>query len=356
MIPTYRISKSIIICTFVLLCLVPGAKTAHAQDNVVHAVEFYSPTCGHCKIVKDEMIIPMRAQYGTSLFILEIDVSTQAGNDIYQAAKSSHPRMAEEAAVPALVVGNTVLIGSIEIPEQFPDIVSEGLEASGIDWPEIPGLQEYIEEYGESGTSRNSIADIFNQDPFGNFLSVLVLSGMLFASIRVWLGFSRTDMGETAWPDWFFPALIAIGLIAASYLSYVELTQSEAFCGPVGDCNAVQHSKYAKLFGILPIAVLGLAGYISILIVWLLKNFGPKKWHKSASLTLVCLTGFGTLFSIYLTFLEPFVIGATCAWCLTSAVAMTMLLWISAAAYIDIKRPKRLKKRKKHRKKRRHRH
>jgi uncharacterized membrane protein len=36
------------------------------------------------------------------------------------------------------------------------------------------------------------------------------------------------------------------------------------------------------------------------------------------------------LFSIYLTFLEPFVIGATCAWCLTSALIMTLLLWAAA--------------------------
>ena len=39
---------------------------------------------------------------------------------------------------------------------------------------------------------------------------------------------------------------------------------------------------------------------------------------------------FGTLFSIYLTFLEPFVIGASCAWCLASAVLMTAILVMSA--------------------------
>jgi uncharacterized membrane protein len=42
------------------------------------------------------------------------------------------------------------------------------------------------------------------------------------------------------------------------------------------------------------------------------------------------MTVFGTLFSIYLTFLEPFVIGATCAWCLTSAVLMAALLALTA--------------------------
>jgi uncharacterized membrane protein len=43
------------------------------------------------------------------------------------------------------------------------------------------------------------------------------------------------------------------------------------------------------------------------------------------------MTVVGTLFSIYLTFLEPFVIGATCAWCLTSAVLMTVLMLLSIA-------------------------
>ena len=38
------------------------------------------------------------------------------------------------------------------------------------------------------------------------------------------------------------------------------------------------------------------------------------------------MTGGGVLFSVCLTFLEPFVIGATCAWCLSSAVIMTLLL------------------------------
>jgi uncharacterized membrane protein len=38
---------------------------------------------------------------------------------------------------------------------------------------------------------------------------------------------------------------------------------------------------------------------------------------------------FGVIFSIYLTFLEPFVIGATCAWCLSSAVIITVLLWLA---------------------------
>ena len=44
---------------------------------------------------------------------------------------------------------------------------------------------------------------------------------------------------------------------------------------------------------------------------------------------------FGVLFSIYLTFLEPFVIGASCAWCLSSAIVMTLILWASTGPALE---------------------
>jgi uncharacterized membrane protein len=47
------------------------------------------------------------------------------------------------------------------------------------------------------------------------------------------------------------------------------------------------------------------------------------------------ITLFGILFSIYLTFLEPFVIGATCIWCLSSAVIMTILFLLAAGKLND---------------------
>lgn len=41
------------------------------------------------------------------------------------------------------------------------------------------------------------------------------------------------------------------------------------------------------------------------------------------------MSGGGTLFSVYLTFLEPFVIGATCAWRITSAIMITIVMLLS---------------------------
>jgi uncharacterized membrane protein len=112
----------------------------------------------------------------------------------------------------------------------------------------------------------------------------------------------------------------------AGYLAFIETTGARAVCGPVGDCNTVQQSEYARLFGIIPVGVLGAVGYAAIIALWycgrratgLLRRFGQLGAWGAALL--------GTLFSAYLTFLEPFVIGASCLWCLSSALIITSLL------------------------------
>jgi uncharacterized membrane protein len=73
--------------------------------------------------------------------------------------------------------------------------------------------------------------------------------------------------------------------------------------------------------------VVGLVGYGAILVTWLVaRRASPRGggWHWLPwGITLA-----GVLFSIRLTALEPFVIGATCIWCLGSAIAITVLLWL----------------------------
>ena len=169
-----------------------------------------------------------------------------------------------------------------------------------------------------------------SRDPAGNALALLVLGGMLLSVFAGIYFFRRSSSAplERHW-DWLVPVLCVVGLAVASYLAYVETAQVEAVCGPVGDCNTVQQSEYARLFGVLPIGVLGLAGYVLILLAWRIGRFGNQRLAAYASLAMLGLTAAGLLFSIYLTFLEPFVIGATCAWCLTSAIIMTALFWLS---------------------------
>ncbi len=153
-----------------------------------------------------------------------------------------------------------------------------------------------------------------------------MLGAMVYSGFSLWKG-SQTESKFGA--DWVIPVLSIVGIGVAGYLSYVEFNQVEAFCGPVGNCNTVQQSSYARLFGIIPIGFLGVFGYLAIIIFWLVEVLNLPKVEQYARIGLWLITLMGILFSIYLTFLEPFVIGATCIWCLSSAVLMTILYLIA---------------------------
>lgn len=170
------------------------------------------------------------------------------------------------------------------------------------------------------------------RDPAGNALAIVVLVAMIGIVVYAAMTFRNTSTAPGAtWYAAAVPVLALVGLIVAGYLAYVEMTQTTAICGPVGDCNTVQQSEYAHLFGIIPIGLLGMAGYVAILAAWVVSRYANEQLARFASLTLLAMTLFGTLFSIYLTFLEPFVIGATCIWCVTSAIVMTLLFWLTYA-------------------------
>jgi uncharacterized membrane protein len=185
-------------------------------------------------------------------------------------------------------------------------------------------------------TKKLSLWDRFRQDTVGNTVSVIVLIGMIFSVTAVGKHVLTTSFDLKPWPVWAVPVIVLVGLFVAIYMSYVEVTETQAVCGPIGDCNTVQQSSYALLFGLIPTGVLGIAGYLLIGMAWLLAVSGPERWRKIAVLGCWLLCVFGALFSIYLTFLEPFVIGATCAWCLTSAIVMHLLLWATTAPAIKV--------------------
>jgi uncharacterized membrane protein len=104
----------------------------------------------------------------------------------------------------------------------------------------------------------------------------------------------------------------------------------EAVCGPIGDCNAVQGSSYAQILGI-PVALFGIIFYVAVALLWIaLPRFTDNRRRRIALGSLLGLTVAGTLFSVYLTILEIFVIEAICAWCLTSAVISTALMLLVA--------------------------
>ncbi len=137
----------------------------------------------------------------------------------------------------------------------------------------------------------------------------------------------------TDWYKWAIPISILGGLTVSGYLSFIEARGEQVTCGPLlSGCINVQNSSYAKLFGFFPVGQLGFLGNIAVLIAWAFWQFGPLNLRKLAALGMWGMCIFGVLFSTYLTFLEPFVIGATCMWCIASAVEMIVLLLASTPA------------------------
>ena len=116
--------------------------------------------------------------------------------------------------------------------------------------------------------------------------------------------------------------LAVIGLGIASYLTYVHYAGIKPACTAGESCTKVQTSIYSKLGGV-PVALMGLIGYIVILASLLVRETETSRFA-----TLVfTLAGFG--FSAYLTYRELFSIHAVCEWCATSAGIMTILMLMS---------------------------
>ena len=110
-------------------------------------------------------------------------------------------------------------------------------------------------------------------------------------------------------------ALLGAGI--AAYLTYVRATGGAVVCA-TGGCEKVQSSSYSEVLGV-PVAVIGLAGYLFLGATALVA--GEATAAAGAALALA-----GFAFSVYLIYVQLFVIDAICLWCLASDGVMTLLL------------------------------
>lgn len=134
------------------------------------------------------------------------------------------------------------------------------------------------------------------------------------------------------WYKWSILISTIGGLAITGYITFVESIGAPITCGPSNGCGAVQNSRYSVLFDFLPVGMVGLVGYFGILMTWIAMQIGPYTIKRTTALAIWTMCIFGVLFSTYLTFLEPFVIGATCMWCISSEVLMIILLLVSTPA------------------------
>ena len=308
--------------------LSPAPVGAQDAQPVVRAVLFWQAGCPHCEETLTQTIPPLREKYGTQLELLTIEVISIDDIQTLYAVGAAYGLTKEQTGVPLIVIGDQVLAGSEQVRDQLPALIESHLAQGGVDWPTDPSLREFLPTGSAPAQAAPKLMDTAPAQPKNNgfSLAIGILVLMALALIYSLVAFA---MGRTyslpAWTDWLIPMFIAIGIGVAGYLTYIETQPVTPICGPIGNCETVQQSSYAKIFGILPMRIFGFLGYFGLLAAWLTRRFLPK-WSQPAAVAFFGMAFFAVVFSSYLTYLEPFVIHAVCIWCLSSAVISTLLL------------------------------
>jgi uncharacterized membrane protein len=120
-----------------------------------------------------------------------------------------------------------------------------------------------------------------------------------------------------------------IGLGVATYLTIIHYAGINPACTAGQSCVKVQTSQWSKVGGV-PVALLGLIGYIGITASLLVRD------REESRLATLGLTLIGFAFSGYLTYRELFSIHAICEWCASSAVILTILFLCAAYRYVTV--------------------
>ena len=116
-------------------------------------------------------------------------------------------------------------------------------------------------------------------------------------------------------------AIVAVvGLADATYLTVQALTGETLTCGGSPDCFRVLGSSYSKLSGI-PVAMLGALAYFTVFSLGTFAAFG----HSWAAKFLTLMIGAMFLMTLWLLYVQAFLLHAYCRYCLFSA-AITFLI------------------------------
>jgi uncharacterized membrane protein len=115
-----------------------------------------------------------------------------------------------------------------------------------------------------------------------------------------------------------------IGLGDSVYLTVKHFLDEKVPCSLVTGCEQVLTSQYAEIFGI-PTAAFGAIAYFAVFSLAILAAFGNRRmWFVFGAATVLMLG-----FTLWLLYLQAFVIKAFCQFCLLSA-ATTSILFIIA--------------------------
>ena len=117
------------------------------------------------------------------------------------------------------------------------------------------------------------------------------------------------------------------GLADATYLTVQALTGETLVCGGSPDCFRVLGSSYARVGGI-PLALFGTLGYFSAFSFATFAAFG----YSRARTFLILTIGAMFLVTLWLLYVQAFLLHAYCRYCLFSAATVFLLAGIAVAS------------------------
>jgi uncharacterized membrane protein len=118
--------------------------------------------------------------------------------------------------------------------------------------------------------------------------------------------------------------LSLIGFFVSAYLYLYKIGKIGTLACGTGGCETVQLSPWSRVGGV-EVALIGMLGYVALLAVSLAALQPTAAERRWPATMLLALAGLGVAFTIYLTYLELFVIHAICRWCVGSAVIIVSI-------------------------------
>lgn len=128
-------------------------------------------------------------------------------------------------------------------------------------------------------------------------------------------------------------ALLALGgVFLSAYLTMYKLGMIGTLACSIGSCETVQTSRWAAFLG-LPVAAWGVGFYLAVFALAMLWSESSLADSPALGWAMLGLTGWGVIFSGWLTYLELYVIHAICTWCVVSAVLASVLFVLVVMAW-----------------------
>lgn len=114
-----------------------------------------------------------------------------------------------------------------------------------------------------------------------------------------------------------------IGIADSVYLTVHHITAEPVPCNMISGCETVLTSTYAEIAGV-PLAAFGAVAYFVAFSLALLAAFGNRLLWTVFGIQVVLMS----LFTAWLLYLQAYVIGAFCQFCLISALTTFSMLAI----------------------------